>query len=100
MCLYNDHNGCLRQVAHGILAHMDGDTKEITDILNHIVANMATKDDLLQLDDKVESLRAEMHEGFASVHAEIREIRMEIVATSVGMLPTHQQPAAYAPMPV
>jgi uncharacterized coiled-coil DUF342 family protein len=50
---------------------MDKGTSEIIDTLNIILAKMATKDD-------IDGLRAEMHEEFVSVRADIRQIRDEI----------------------
>jgi hypothetical protein len=52
---------------------MDKDTTEVVEILNHILANMVTKDDLA-------TLRSEMSEGFASVRAEMRDIRNRLDA--------------------
>ena len=52
---------------------MDKDTTEVVEILNHILAKMATKDDLATLGN-------EMNEGFASVHAEMRGIRNRLDA--------------------
>jgi hypothetical protein len=52
---------------------MDKDTTEVVEILNHILAIMVTKDDLA-------TLRSEMNEGFASVRAEMRDIRNRLDA--------------------
>jgi archaellum component FlaC len=54
---------------------MDQETNSIIETLNVILAKMVTKDDLEQV--RIE-LRAEMHEGFASIRAEMRDIRSEI----------------------
>jgi hypothetical protein len=52
---------------------MDKDTTEVVEILNHILANMPTKDDLA-------TLRSEMNEGFASARAEMHDIRNRLDA--------------------
>jgi hypothetical protein len=52
---------------------MDKDTTEVVEILNHVLAIMVTKDDLA-------TLRSEMNEGFASVRAEMRDIRNRLDA--------------------
>jgi hypothetical protein len=72
---------------------MDKDTKEIVDTLNLIltrmatkddIANMATKDDIAELRAElkgdVDSLRSEVQQGFASIHAETRDIRNRLDA--------------------
>jgi chromosome segregation ATPase len=63
---------------------MDKDTSEIMETLQLILSKMSTKDDLAELraematKDGLNSLRSEMHEGFASIRAELRDIRTEI----------------------
>ena len=57
---------------------MDNDTSEIIETLNVILSKMATKDDIDRLDGRIDSLRDEMHEGFVSTRADIREIRDEV----------------------
>ena len=66
---------------------MDKDTKEVIDTLNVILekmatkdelAGLATKDDIRHLDGRIDGLREEMHEGFASIRGEIRDLRSEI----------------------
>ena len=57
---------------------MDKDTNSIIETLNVILAKMATKDDIERLDGRIDSLREEMHDGFASIRAELRDIRSEI----------------------
>ncbi len=50
---------------------MDKGISDIVETLNIILAKMATKDD-------VEALRAEMHEQFVSVRADLRQLRDEV----------------------
>lgn len=52
---------------------MEKNASEIKDTLAFIVERMATKDDIAEL-------RAEMNEGFASIRAEIRDIRQQLTA--------------------
>ena len=50
---------------------MDKNTTEIIETLNIILTKMATKDD-------TEALRSEMHEGFANIQTELKDIRLRL----------------------
>ena len=61
---------------------MDKNTSEIVDILNTILATMATKDDVengfAALRKELNEFKIETHENFASVRSDIRDLRSEI----------------------
>ena len=52
---------------------MDQNTAEIIETLNLILAKMATKDD-------TGAMRSEMHEGFANIQTELKDIRLRLEA--------------------
>ena len=68
---------------------MDKDTTEVVEILNHILANMATKDDV---NAGFASLRAEMQQEFASIRAEMRDIRNRLDVIEAELKPPRRQP--------
>lgn len=61
---------------------MDKDTNEIVETLNVILTKMATKDDIagIATKDDIAQLRAEMHEGFADIRSELKDIHNRLDA--------------------
>lgn len=62
---------------------MDKNTKDSLEAVIFINDRMATKDDIAKLEGEIDTLRNEMHEGFASIRAEIRDIRGRLDAIEV-----------------
>ena len=59
---------------------MDDNTKDILESLVFIKERMATKDDLNALRTEFEEFREETRENFASLRAELRDIRQRLDA--------------------
>lgn len=59
---------------------MDDNTKDILELLVFIKERMATKDDLNALRTEFEEFREETRENFASLRAELRDIRQRLDA--------------------
>ena len=63
---------------------MDKDTSEIIETLNVILAKMATKDEIAELQSEMHEgfadIRAEMHEGYADIRSELKDIHIRLDA--------------------
>ena len=59
---------------------MDKETKEILEVVLFLKDRMATKDDIANMATKEDVVRLEdkMHDGFLSQHTENRDLRIEI----------------------
>ncbi|MDR3489295.1 MAG: hypothetical protein P4M05_30905 [Bradyrhizobium sp.] len=57
---------------------METQTAEILEVVNFIKDRMITKDDLAEL-------RTEMHDGFASIRAEVHDIRTRMEAIEAAL---------------